>query len=409
MMQHPKRPERVWWAPRRGRALCALAVASVALAGMAGGNLAAKTAANSAVPSEAKAGTTIDSQAGYRIETVAGGLEHPWALAFLPGGNLLVTERPGRLRVIERGADGRYTLRAEPVAGVPPVLARGQAGLFDLMLDPAFADNGLLYLSFAHGEPRANHLRVVRARFDGQRLNDVTPLFTSRPAKTHSQHFGGRMALLPDGTLVVGMGDGNLERTDAQRLNTHLGKIMRIGRDGSVPADNPFVGRAGALPEIYSIGHRNPQGMVYVTAEQALYAHEHGSKGGDELNRIERGANYGWPVTTGGVDYTGARITPYKTRPGIEPPLAEWTPSIAPAGMAYYDGAMFPAWRGSLFVTALKERSVRRVRIGGSMPGAEETLFMELGQRLRDVRSGPDGAIYLLTDDKDGKVLRIAR
>ena len=344
---------------------------------------------------------------GYRIDAVVGGLEFPWALAFLPDGDMLVTERPGRLRVIERGADGRYTLRAEAVAGVPPVMASGQAGLFDLMLDPGFADNGLLYLSFAHGEPDANHLRVVRARFDGRRLNDVTPIFTSRPAKTHGNHFGGRMTLLPDGTIVIGMGDGNLERTDAQRLTTHLGKTLRFGRNGSVPADNPFVGRAGALPEIYSIGHRNPQGMVFVAANQALYAHEHGSKGGDELNRIERGANFGWPVTTGGVDYTGARITPFKTRPGIAPPLLEWTPSIAPAGMAYYDGAMFPAWRGSLFVAALKERSVRRVPMRAGVPGKEEILFMETGARMRDVRTGPDGALYLLTDDKDGKVLRV--
>lgn len=346
-------------------------------------------------------------ETGYRIDTVVGGLEFPWALAFLPNGDLLVTERAGRLRVIERGPDGRHTLRAEAVADVPPVLANAQAGLFDLMLDPGFADNGLLYLSFAHGKPDANHLRVVRARFDGTRLQDVTPIFTSRPAKTHSNHFGGRMALLPDGTIVIGMGDGNLERTDAQRLTTHLGKTMRFGRDGSVPADNPFVGRAGALPEIYSIGHRNPQGMVFVAADQALYAHEHGSKGGDELNRIERGANFGWPVTTGGVDYTGARITPFKTRPGITPPLLEWTPSIAPAGMAYYDGAMFPAWRGSLFVAALKERSVRRVPMRAGVPGKEEILFMEPGARMRDVRSGPDGALYLLTDDKDGKVLRV--
>lgn len=343
----------------------------------------------------------------YKIETVVGGLEHPWALAFLPGGHLLVTERPGRLRVIERGADGRHTLRAEPVAGVPPVLARGQAGLFDLVLDPDFARNGMLYLSFAHGEPAANHLRVIRARFDGRRLHDVSVVFTSRPAKTHSQHFGGRMAVLADGTLIIGVGDGNLERTDAQRLNTHLGKLVRIRRDGSVPADNPYVGRSGALPEIYSSGHRNPQGMVFVAAEQALYAHEHGSKGGDELNRIARGANFGWPVTTGGVDYTGARITPYRSRPGITPPLVEWTPSIAPAGLTHYDGALFPTWRGSLFVAALKDRSVHRVPIRAGVPGTEEVLFLELGERLRDVRSGPDGALYLLTDQAQGKVLRV--
>ncbi|MGJ7579870.1 PQQ-dependent sugar dehydrogenase [Variovorax sp. RHLX14] len=356
----------------------------------------------------APAAAQTPPKTGYRIDTVAAGLEFPWALAFLPNGDMLVTERAGRLRVIERGADGRYALRAEPVAGVPPVLAHAQAGLFDLMLDPGFAGNGLLYLSFAHGEPDANHLRVVRARFDSRRLLDVTPIFTSRPAKTHSNHFGGRMALLPDGTIVVGMGDGNLERTDAQRLTTHLGKTMRFGRDGSVPPDNPFVGRADALPEIYSIGHRNPQGMVFVAADRALYAHEHGSKGGDELNRIERGVNYGWPITTGGVDYTGARITPYRTRPGIVSPLLEWTPSIAPAGMAYYDGTLFPEWRGSLFVAALKERSVRRVPMRAGVPGKEEILFMEPGARMRDVRSGPDGALYLLTDDKDGKVLRVS-
>ena len=369
--------------------------------------IAALIGAAAALSLNAPATAQAQPGAGYKIDTVAGGLEFPWALAFLPNGDMLVTERTGRLRVIERGADGRHILRAEPVAGVPPVLAQAQAGLFDLMLDPGFADNRLLYLSFAHGTTDANHLRVVRARFDGKRLNDVTPIFTSRPAKTHSNHFGGRMALLPDGTIVIGMGDGNLERTDAQRLTTHLGKIMRIGRDGSVPADNPFAGRSDALPEIYSIGHRNPQGMVFVAADQALYAHEHGSKGGDELNRIERGANFGWPVTTGGVDYTGARITPYKTRPGITPPLLEWTPSIAPAGMAYYDGAMFPAWRGSLFVAALKERSVRRVPMRAGVPGKEEILFMETGARMRDVRSGPEGALYLLTDDKEGAVLRV--
>ncbi|HUD34989.1 MAG TPA: PQQ-dependent sugar dehydrogenase [Variovorax sp.] len=354
------------------------------------------------------AGAAVDTpRVVYRIDTVADGLDHPWSLAALPDGRLLVTERPGRLRVVERDAAGAFRLRAAPVEGVPAVLSKGQSGLFDVMPDPDFAANGVLYLSYAHGTPSANHLRVAQARFDGARLHDVRAIFTSRPAKSHTQHFGGRMALLADGTLVVGMGDGNLERTDAQRLSTHLGKIVRVGRDGGVPADNPFVGRAGALPEIYSIGHRNPQGMVSLPARGVLYAHEHGSKGGDELNRIEPGANYGWPVTTGGVDYTGARITPYRTYPGITPPLAEWTPSIAPAGMAYYDGAMFPAWRGSLFVAALKEKSVRRVPMTDGAPGPQETLFTELGERLRDVRTAPDGALYLLTDTENGRVLRV--
>lgn len=276
--------------------------------------------------------TALPAQAAdYRVETVASGLNHPWSLAFLPGGRMLVTERPGRLRVIEPGPDGRPQLRPEPVAGVPPVMAKGQAGLFDVVADPAFGTNGRVLLSFAHGTPQANHLRVVSARFDGKQLLDVKPIFTSQPAKTDTQHFGGRMAWLADGSVLLGMGDGNLDRTDAQRLHTHLGKLLRIRPDGGVPDDNPHVTRPGARPEIYSHGHRNPQGLVVVNG--VPYAHEHGSRGGDELNRIEPGANYGWPLTTGGIDYTYARITPFRSLPGIQPPLLEWTPSIAPAGL----------------------------------------------------------------------------
>lgn len=348
---------------------------------------------------------TAAQTVAYRIETVASGLDHPWSLAFLPGGGLLVTERAGRLRVIEPGADGRLQLRAEPVAGVPPVLALGQAGLFDILLDPDYASNRRLFLSFAHGTREANHLRVVSARFDGRQLQELRPVFTSRPAKSDTQHFGGRMAWLPDGSLLFGMGDGNLERTDAQRLHTHLGKFLRIQPDGRVPADNPFVNREGALPEIYSIGHRNPQGVVVV--QGVPYAHEHGSRGGDELNRLTPGANYGWPITTGGVDYTYARITPYRSLPGITEPLTEWTPSIAPAGLAWYEGASFPVWRGSFLVAALAERSVRRVPMSNGTPGPQELLFKELGERLRDVRVGPDGAVYLLTDSPQGRVLRV--
>lgn len=343
--------------------------------------------------------------ASYRVVTVASGLDHPWSLAFLPGGRLLVTERVGRLRLIEPGSDGQLQLRAEPVAGVPPVLATGQAGLFDVIVHPDFAANGQVLLSFAHGTSEANHLRVVRARFDGQELLDVTPLLTTQPAKADSQHFGGRMAWLPDGTLVVGMGDGNLDRTDAQRLNTHLGKLLRITADGQVPRDNPFVNQAGARPEIFSIGHRNPQALVVV--DGVLYAHEHGARGGDELNRIAPGANYGWPLVTGGIDYTFARITPFRSLPGLTPPLVDWTPSIAPAGMAWYDAALFPQWRGSLLVAALKERSVRRVPLANGVPGPQELLFGELGERIRDVRTGPDGAVYLLTDSPTGRVLRV--
>lgn len=343
--------------------------------------------------------------AGYRVETVASGLAHPWSLAFLPDGRMLVTERPGRLRLLEPAPDGRLQLRPEPVAGVPPVLVGGQAGLFDVVLDPAFATNGRLFLSFAHGTPSANHLRVLSARFDGRQLLEAKTIFTSAPAKKAMQHFGGRIAWLPDGSLLFGMGDGNLERTDAQRLHTHLGKLMRIRPDGSVPVDNPFVRRKDAMPEIYSFGHRNPQGVAVVNG--VAYVHEHGARGGDELNRITPGANYGWPITTGGIDYTYARITPYRTQPGITPPLVEWTPSIAPAGLAWYDGGMFPAWRDSLFVAALAERSVRRVPMTQRVPGPQDVLFKELGERIRDVRAGPDGALYLLTDNPNGRVLRV--
>lgn len=343
--------------------------------------------------------------ADYRVEIVASGLDHPWSLAFLPDGRMLVTERAGRLRLIEPGPDGRAQLRPEAVGGVPAVLARGQAGLFDVVVDPAFAVNGRIMLSFAYGRPEANHLRVVRARFDGRQLLEVQPVFTSQPAKAETQHFGGRMAWLADGTLLLGMGDGNVERTDAQRLQTHLGKMLRIKSDGSVPTNNPFLTRPDARPEIYTLGHRNPQGVVVV--DGVAYAHEHGARGGDELNRIEPGANYGWPLTTGGIDYTYARITPYRTLAGIQPPLVEWTPSIAPAGMAWYDGVLFPAWRGSLFVSALKERSVRRVPLAKGALGPQEVLFQEIGERIRDVRVGPEGAIYLLTDSADGRVLRV--
>lgn len=342
---------------------------------------------------------------GYRVETVATGLVHPWSLVFLPGGRMLVTERPGRLRLIEPGPDGRPQLHAEPVAGVPPVLARGQGGLFDVLLAPDFANSGQLLLSFAHGEPEANHLRVVRARFDGRQLLDVQPIFTSTPAKSGTQHFGGRMAWLADGTLLFGMGDGNLERTDAQRLHTHLGKLLRIRPDGSVPPDNPFAARKDALPQIYTYGHRNPQGVVVVGG--VPYAHEHGARGGDELNRIQSGANYGWPVVTGGVDYTYARITPYRSLPGMQAPLVEWTPSIAPAGMDWYNGNLFPAWRSSLLVAALAERSVRRIPMTDGVAGQQDILFKELGERIRDVRVGPDGAVYLLTDSPNGRVLRV--
>lgn len=344
----------------------------------------------------------VSAAPGYRIETVANGLDHPWSLAFLPDGVMLVTERVGRLRVIEQG-----TLREAPVAGVPAVFASGQAGLFEVLPDPEFASNRMLYLSYAHGDNDANGLRVARARFDGGELHDVVPIFSAQPLKRGSAHYGGRLAWLPDATLVIGVGDGFIHREAAQKLDSHFGKLVRIARDGAVPTDNPFVARPGALPEIYSLGHRNPQALLFDRENGALYEHEHGPRGGDELNRIAAGKNYGWPLITHGIDYTGARISPWTERDGLEQPLLHWTPSIAPAGMTLYRGALFPSWRESLFVAALAEKSVRRVPMKNGVPGAQEILFTELDERFRDVREGPDGALLLLTDSDEGRVLRV--
>jgi aldose sugar dehydrogenase len=338
----------------------------------------------------------------YRIETLASGLEHPWSLAFLPDGRILVTERAGRLRVIEEGR-----LREEPVGGVPDSFVRSQGGLFEVLPAPDFADSRWIYLSQAHGTAAANTTRVLRGRLDGMTLADVEVLFEARPTRSTPVHFGGRMAFLADGTLVLGLGDGFDDREDAQRLDSHTGSIVRLHPDGRVPTDNPFVGRDGVLSEIYSYGHRNVQGLFPDADNNVLWSHEHGPRGGDELNLIEPGVNYGWPVVSHGIDYSGARITPHTSLPGMRDPVRHWTPAIAPSGMTLYQGDLFPEWRGSLFISSLVQRQVRRLTLDGTKIDGEEILFEEIGERLRDIRSGPDGALYLLTDKSDGRVLRV--
>jgi aldose sugar dehydrogenase len=342
------------------------------------------------------------AQKPYVVETLATGLAHPWSLAFLPDGRLLVTERAGRLRVIEKGA-----LNPQPVAGLPPVYVAGQGGLFDVLPAPDFARSGIIYLSFAHGDARANNTRLIRARLQDHTLTQVQVLFTAQPLRNTPVHYGGRMAWLGDGTLALTLGDGYNFREDAQRLDSHTGALVRLNADGSIPADNPFIKTPGALHEIYSYGHRNAQGIVFDAASGRLYAHEHGPKGGDELNLIQPGRNYGWPVITHGVDYSGAVISPYTEREGMEQALKVWVPSIAPGGMTLYTGKLFPAWQGDLFISALAARAVHRLKLDNGRPVAEEVLFKELDERIRDVRSGPDGALYLLTDSTDGKVLRV--
>jgi len=339
--------------------------------------------------------------APYRVETLAEGLEHPWSLALLPDGSMLVSERAGRLRVIENGQ-----LRPAQVEGVPAVYASGQGGLLELLPHPAFETNRWLYLSYAQGTRRQNALRVARARFDGERLADLQVLFTATPAKDTPVHFGGRMAWLPDGSLLVTGGDGFDYREQAQSLQSHLGKLVRITAEGEVPPDNPFVGRSDALPEIWSLGHRNVQGIV-VAPDGTVWSHEHGPRGGDELNRIVPGGNYGWPLATHGLDYSGARISPFTSREGMLDAVHGWTPSIAPAGMIHYDGQAFPELRGRLLVTALAARSMRALRVEDGRVTDEAVWFAERGERLRDVRQGADGELYLLTDEPKGQLLRV--
>lgn len=348
-------------------------------------------------------GSSALQAAGYRIETVTEGLDHPWSLAFLPDGRMLVTERVGRLRVID--AEGH--LLDAPIEGVPDSLIATQAGLMGIILDPDFAENGRIYLSQAHGTAEANNTRVVSGRLAEGRLEDVETVFTASPMKAGFSHYGGRMAFLPDRTLLVTLGDGFDYREEAQNLRNHLGTIVRLNPDGGAPSNNPFIDQADAAPEIYTYGHRNVQGLVYDAQTNRLWSHEHGPRGGDEINLIQGGHNYGWPVVTHGVDYTGARITPYTDLPGYDAPVVDWTPSIAPSGMTLYRGELFPDWQESLFVSTLAERSVRRVRLEGTDAVEQEVLFAELEERIRDVRTGPDGALYLLTDSEAGRVLRV--
>ncbi|MBC7520628.1 MAG: PQQ-dependent sugar dehydrogenase [Sandarakinorhabdus sp.] len=349
-------------------------------------------------------GTATAAAPAPRIETIASGLDHPWSVAFLPDGRVLVTERAGRLRVIAKGQV------PGSISGVPKVYEASQGGLFDVVLHPRFASNGLVYLSYAAGTPAANFTRITRARLVGNALVDQKVIFEVSPPKNTPVHYGGRMAFLDDGTLVMTVGDGFDFREQAQRLGSGLGKIIRINDDGSIPANNPFAHKKGAQPSIWSYGHRNEQGLAFDAASGRLYEHEHGPRGGDEVNIITRGGNYGWPIATKGVDYSGASITPFKTYKGMIDGIVIWVPSIAPSGLAVVRGPMFPEWDGDLIVGALAAQEVRRVDLdaAGKVVG-QQRIFPEIADRVRDVRVAPDGAIWVTTDDDAGKVLRISR
>jgi aldose sugar dehydrogenase len=342
--------------------------------------------------------------AGYRVTTVAEGLELPWGLAFLPDGGMLVTERPGRLRRVS--ADGAVSA---PLAGVPDVYFAGQGGMLDVVLHPRFADTGLVYLSYAYGNARESATRVARGVLGEAGIGALDVIFTAVPWKDTPQHYGGAMTFLGDGTLLVTTGDGFDYREQAQDLASMLGKTIRITAAGEVPDDNPFVGRPGAAPEVWSYGHRNAQGLAVDTDSGRVYLHEHGPRGGDELNLLQPGRNYGWPVITYGKDYSGAYVSPYTELAGMEQPLLYWIPSIAPSGLAVYRGEAFPEWQGDLFLGALVDREVRRIDLEGGQVVDDQALFSNLEERIRNVELGPDGHLYLVTDSDQGRILRVER
>jgi glucose/arabinose dehydrogenase len=343
-----------------------------------------------------------------RAVTVAQGLVNPWSLAFLPDGRMLVTEKPGRLRVVE--ADGKL---GAPLAGLPAISVGGQCGLLDVLLDPKFADNRFIYFSYAEpasGGESGNSTAVARAKLGDNALTDVRVIFRQQPKYSSSAHCGGRLVFARDGKLFVTLGDRFARKDDAQTLNNHHGKVVRIEPDGQVPKDNPFVGRAGALPEIWSLGHRNVQGGALHPSTGELWTHEHGPQGGDEVNVTEAGRNYGWPLLTYGRNYgSGTRIGEEGPQPGYEQSLKVWVPSIAPSGMAFLTSERYPGWKGSLFVGALRGEMLVRLTLDGRKVTGEERLLTELKERIRDVRQGPDGRLYLLTDSGNGRILRLER
>ncbi|HEY8354007.1 MAG TPA: PQQ-dependent sugar dehydrogenase [Methylophilaceae bacterium] len=333
-------------------------------------------------------------QNGIQLKTLASGLDEPWSIAFLPDGRILITEKPGRLRVVENGK-----LLQESIRGVPPVIDRGQGGLLDIALHPDHARNGWLYLSYAARGEGGSGIEVLRGRLKGMQLTDIEVIFRQTPKIRSNKHFGSRLLFDRSGYLYITLGDrGEMER--AQDLGQHIGKVIRLHDDGRVPQDNPFVNNRDALPEIYSYGHRNVQGATLHPVSGKIWTHEHGPQGGDEINILEAGTNYGWPVITYGVNYvTGTRIGEGTSKPGMAQPIYKWVPSIAPSGMTFYTGDAYPEWRNHLFVGSLKFQTLVKLTVDGDKITKEERLLGNLG-RLRDVRQGPDGLLYLLAGNR---------
>ncbi|WP_420475775.1 PQQ-dependent sugar dehydrogenase [Noviherbaspirillum sp. ST9] len=351
-------------------------------------------------------GTSVAAAAQIRPETVARNLEHPWGLTFLDNGRMLVTERPGRLRLVQ--ANG---VVGAPMAGLPKIDVGGQGGLLDVLADSAFARNRTIYFCYSEpaesGSGNSTALASARLSGDGKRLEQVKVLFSQKPKYPSEAHFGCRIVDNGDGSLFLTLGDRFRRMEDAQKLDNHHGKIVRVNKDGSVPRDNPFAGRSGALPEIWSYGHRNAQGAV-LGPDGKLWMNEHGPQGGDEVNRIDAGKNYGWPVISYGEHYGGGKVGVGSAKAGLEQPVHYWTPSIAPSGMAFLKSDKYGKdWQGSLFVGALKFRYLARLDVKDGKVVKEEKLLENLGKRIRDVKEGPDGLLYLLTDESRGEILRL--
>jgi len=337
----------------------------------------------------------------FQIKTVAAGLNFPWGMAFLPDGRLLATERIGRLRIIS--ATGEVSA---PLKGVPAVLNEKQGGLLDVAIDPDFEHNRLVYFSYAEPQGQLAGTAVARARLDGLALKDLQVIFRQFPKTQGAQHFGSRLAFTPDGNLFITLGDRWKFMEEAQQISNHLGKLVRIRPDGSVPGSNPFIDNPQAKPEIWSYGHRNMQGAAIHPQTGKLWVHEHGPRGGDEINILVPGKNYGWPFASYGMHYWMVPIKDEHAEQGFEEPIHHWTPSIAPSGMVFYTGSLFPAWQGNLFIGALAGKQLVRLVLDGERILAEEPLLKGMA-RIRDVEQGPDGALYLLTDEANGKLLKL--
>lgn len=344
---------------------------------------------------------SVESTHEYRVHEVVTGLEHPWGLAFVPGGDVLITERPGRIRLVRDGS-----LRPQPVEGAPSAQAGGQGGMLDIVAHPDFESNRLVYISYSKAADGGRTTAVARARWENDRLEGLEDVFVADAVSGTGQHFGSRMVFDPDGYLYVTVGDrGQMERS--QDPSDHVGTTIRLHDDGRVPAGNPFADRDDIRPEIYSYGHRNAQGMAIHPETGEVWQNEHGPRGGDEINRIEAGGNYGWPRARYADHYDGRSIPDYETGDGFVAPLLDWTPALAPSGMAFYTGDRFPEWRGHVFNGGLVSRQIRRVVFAGMEAVHQEELLTDYGERIRDVRDGPDGYIYFLTDSQNGVLARL--